>query len=327
MKFLWPVAFTGLALIPLAVLGYILLQHRRHRYAVRFTNLDLLANLVDKTPRWRRHIPPALFLTALSTLIVGVARPQATITTAREQATVVLTTDTSGSMGANDVGPTRLGAAKSAANLLLDQLPAEIQVALVQFSTEARVLAPATHDRALLRAALDTLRAEGQTALGDAVAFSVEIGLAATQEGDERPATEGSDPPISILLLSDGANSTGRYEPLEAAELAVEFGIPVFAVALGTPDGTVRIVDINGTVETVSVPPDRETLRLIAERTGGRYFDAPTADDLREVYQEIGSEVGYVTEEHELTYLFAGAAGLLMLTGAGLSAFWFNRFP
>jgi Ca-activated chloride channel family protein len=230
-------------------------------------------------------------------------------------------------MGANDVGPTRLGAAKSAANLLLDQLPEDIQVALVQFSTEARVLAPATRDRALLRAALDTLRAEGQTALGDAVAFSVEIGLAAIQDEGEQPLGDGSDPPISILLLSDGANSTGRYEPLEAAEIAFDAGIPVFAVALGTPDGTVRIVDTNGNVEIVSVPPDRDTLRRIAERTGGRYFDAPTADDLREVYLEIGSEVGYVTEEHELTYLFAGAAGLLMLTGAGLSALWFNRFP
>jgi Ca-activated chloride channel family protein len=327
VTFLWPIALTGLALIPLAVLGYILLQRRRHRYTVRFTNLDLLASLVDREPRWRRHLPPALFLAALSSLIVGLARPEATITEARERATVVLTTDTSGSMGASDVGPTRLGAAKSAANLLLDQLPAEIQVALVQFSTEARVLAPATHDRALLRAALDTLRADGQTALGDAVAFSVEVGLNAIQDDEERAPADGADRPISILLLSDGANSAGRYEPLEAAQIAVDAGIPVFTVALGTPDGIVRLVDSFGNVEIVSVPPDRDTLRRIAQQTGGRYFDAPTADDLREVYQEIGSQVGYVQEQQELTYLFAGAAGLFMLVGAGLSAFWFNRFP
>jgi Ca-activated chloride channel family protein len=325
VRFLWPVALSGLALIPLAVLGYILLQRRRHRYAVRFTNLDLLASLVDRAPRWRRHVPPVLFLAALLSLIVGLARPEATFTEARERATVVLTTDTSGSMGASDVGPTRLGAAKSAAELLLDQLPAEIQVALVQFSTEARVLAPATHDRTLLRAALDTLRADGQTALGDAIAFSVEVGLNAIQ--DEGAPADASYPPISILLLSDGANSAGRYEPLDAVQIAVDAGIPVFTVALGTPDGIVRLVDVDGNVELVSVPPDRDTLRRIAQQTGGRYFDAPTADGLREVYQEIGSEVGYVQEQQELTYIFAGAAGLFMLVGAGLSAFWFNRFP
>ena len=327
MRFLWPVALSGLALIPLAVLGYFLLQRRRHRYTIRFTNLDLLASLADRAPRWRRHIPPALFLVALSSLIVGLARPEATITAAREQATVVLTTDTSGSMGANDVGPTRLGAAKSAANLLLDQLPPEIQVALVQFSTEARVLAPATHDRTLLRAGLDTLRAEGQTALGDAIVFSVEVGLNTMQTDEDGAPRDQSDLPISILLLSDGANSAGSYEPLDAAQIAVDAGIPVFAVALGTPDGIVRLVDSSGNVEIVSVPPDRETLRRIAQQTGGRYFDAPTADALKEVYQEIGSQVGYVQEQQELTYLFAGAAGLLMLAGAGLSAFWFNRFP
>jgi Ca-activated chloride channel homolog len=331
VRFLWPVALTGLAMIPLAVLGYILLQRRRHRYTVRFTNLDLLASVVDRAPRWRRHLPPALFLIALSSLIVGLARPEATITEAREMATVVLTTDTSGSMGATDVVPTRLAAAKNAAVLFIDELPEEIQVALVQFSTEARVLAPPTHDRALLRAALDTLLAEGQTALGDALAFSVEIGLKAATSGEEESAnadgSAGAASPTSILLLSDGANTAGAYEPLDAVKLAVDADIPVFTIALGTPDGIVRMVDVNGNVELISVPPDRETLQRIAEETGGRYFDVPTAEDLREVYQEIGSEVGYVQEQQELTYLFAGAAGLFMLAGAGLSAFWFNRFP
>ncbi|MGH8924890.1 MAG: VWA domain-containing protein [Acidimicrobiia bacterium] len=325
MSFQWPAALFGLALIPLLLLSYLFLQRRRHRYAVRFTNLDLLANLVEQSPGWRRHIPPVLTLVALAATIIALARPEATITTARNQATVVLATDTSGSMGAFDVYPSRLVAAQKSALLLIDQLPEEIQVALVQFSTEARVLTPATSDHVLLEEAIGSLRAEGRTALGDAIAFSVETGLSGTPS-DEEALTDGP-PPLSILLLSDGANTDGRYEPLEAAAIAAEFGIPVFAVALGTPEGTVRNVDVMGNVQTVHVPPDRETLKLIAERTGGQYFEAPTAEELENVYREIGSRVGFVTEVRDLGYLFAGGAGVLILAGAVLSAFWFNRFP
>ena len=322
VSFQWPAALFGLTLLPLLIVAYYFLQRRRHRYAVRFTNVDLLANLVEATPGWRRHIPPALTLLALATSIVALARPEATVTTARNQATVVLATDTSGSMGAFDVHPSRLFAAQKSALLLIDQLPDEIQVALVQFSTEARVLSPATTDRELLRQAIATLRADGRTALGDAIAFSVETGLSAVDS-----APDGQRPPLSILLLSDGANTDGTYEPLEAAALASDFGIPIYAVALGTDGGTVLNVDLMGNVQTVPVPPDRETLHLIAEQTGGRYFDAPTAEDLAEVYREIGSQVGFVTEVRELSHLFAAGAGVLMLTGAALSAFWFNRFP
>lgn len=320
-----PTALLALVLLPALAFAYVILQRRRHRFAVRFTNLDLLANLVDQQPGWRRHVPPALFLAALAAAIIGLARPEATITTARQQATIVLTTDTSGSMGAFDVQPSRLTAAQEAAGLLLDQLPEDIQVALVQFSTEARVLSPATTDRELLREALSSLRAEGRTALGDALAFSVEVGLEATQS-TENAGSEGPAP-VSILLLSDGANTAGVQEPLAAAALAADLGIPIYAVALGTLEGTVRIVDVMGNVEVISVPPDRETLMRIAEQTGGQFFDAPTAEDLQKVYAEIGSRVGFETEVRDLSYLFAGQAGLLMLAGAALSAFWFNRFP
>ena len=243
MRFEWPAALWALVLIPLLIVGYVLLQRRRDRYAVRFTNLDLLADLVEGQPGWRRYVPPALFLAALAAAIVGLARPEAMVVTAREQATIVLTTDTSGSMGAFDVQPTRLAAAQSAALLLLEQLPENTKVALVQFSSVAQVLAPATRDRELLRAALATLRAEGRTALGDAIAFSVDVGVNATSVED----VAGAGPaPVSILLLSDGANTAGFNEPLAAAEMAAELGIPVFAVALGTPTGTVQVVDVQG---------------------------------------------------------------------------------
>lgn len=324
MTFQWPVALFGLVLLPLLAWGYLALQRRRHRYAVRFTNLSLLANLVDAQPGWRRHVPPALFFAALTAAILGLARPEAAIRTAREQATIVLATDTSGSMGAFDVMPTRLWAAQAAAEQLLDQLPPEIQVALVRFSTQASVVMPATTDREAMRAALDSLVPEGRTALGDAIAFAVEVGVAATDTGKG----EATGPaPVSILLLSDGANTDGTYDPLDAADLAAETDIPVFAVALGTPEGTVRVIDVTGNVQVLSVPPDRDTLARIAERTGGQYFDAPTAEDLQAVYREIGSRVGFETEMRDLSYIFAGSAGVLMLAGAALSALWFNRFP
>ena len=324
MSFQWPGALLALTLIPLLAWGYIALQRRRHRYAVRFTNLNLLSNLVDAQPGWRRHVPPALFLAALAAAILGVARPEATIRTAREQATIVLATDTSGSMGAFDVMPSRLTAAQAAAEQLLEQLPPEIQVALVRFSTQASVVMPATTDREALAAALDSLQPEGRTALGDAIAFAVEVGVGATDPGD---GSATGPAPVSILLLSDGANTDGTYEPLDAAELAAATDIPVFAVALGTPEGTVRVVDVTGKVQVLSVPPDREILARIAERTGGQFFDAPTAEDLQAVYREIGSRVGFETEVRDLSYLFAGQAGVLMLAGAALSALWFNRFP
>lgn len=322
MSFQLPTALFALGLIPLLIWWYVSLQRRRHRYAVRFTNLSLLANLVEAEPRWRRHIPPALFLSALTAAILGVAQPEATVRTAREQATIVLTTDTSGSMGAFDVMPSRLTAAQKAAYQLLEQLPPEINVALVRFSTQASVVMPATTDRESLRVALASLQPEGRTALGDALAFAVEVGVTGTE------TETGSGPaPVSILLLSDGANTDGSYEPLEAAALAADWQIPVFAVALGTPEGTVRVVDVSGQVQVLSVPPDRETLARIAEVTGGQFFDAPSAEDLQAVYREIGSRVGFETEVRDLSYLFAGQAGVLMLAGAALSALWFNRFP
>jgi Ca-activated chloride channel family protein len=328
VSFQWPAALYGLAALPLVVAGYLLLQRRRSRYTLAFTNVDLLANLVERTPGWRRHLPPALFLAALAASVIALARPEGVITVPRERATVVLTTDTSGSMGATDVEPTRLGAAKNAANLLLDQLPAEIQVALVTFSTEPRVIAPPTRERELLRAGIDAMWAEGRTALGDAIAVSVDLGLYGARTNTTTPAGEESDaPPISVLLLSDGANSTGTLEPLEAVQLAIDSGIPIFTIALGTPQGTVQVIDNTGTLQIVAVPPDRETLKAIAERTGGLFFDAPTAEDLQAVYRQIGSEVGFVEEQQELTFLFTAAAGVLMLVGAGLSALWFNRIP
>lgn len=323
MSFEWPLLLWGLLLVPLAVGAYALAQRRRARYAVRFTNLDLLANLVGQSPGWRRHLPTLLYLVALSALLMGMARPRAAVPLPSDQTTVILLLDTSGSMDATDVEPTRLGAAEAAANAFLDQVPPSLRVGLVAFSDTARVVARPTGDRSALRGALASLRAGGSTAIGDAIEASLDPGRAST------PAqrTSVDDPPRVLLLLSDGANTAGAIQPQDAAGHALRLGVPIYTIALGTPSGEVEARQLGGGVERVSVPPDEAALRRIAEVTGGQFFSAPTADDLTAVYQNLGSRIGFRQEQQEVTALFAAGAAICLAIGAALSALWFNRFP
>ena len=351
MSFASPALLVGLLLVPLAALLYLVVQRRRARYVVRFTNVDLLANLVPRTPSWRRHVPPALYVLALAALVIGLARPSAIIAVPREDATIVLTMDVSGSMLATDVAPTRLDSAKQAASTFIDQLPPTFRVGLVTFGTAAqRAVAPTT-DRAEIRAALDGLQAEGGTALGDAIGLSLDVAQDAIDSGagpsvsptptptpsadpsadpSAGPSTApGTDEPplVATVLLSDGANSTGQLEPDEAARRAAAAGMPVYTIALGTASGVVSVPDEFGVPQVVAVPPDVETLAAIAETTGARSFQAPTASDLSQIYESLGTRVGARQESQEVTQWFAAAGLVLMVAGAGLAAHWFNRFP
>jgi Ca-activated chloride channel homolog len=321
MSFASPFILWGLLLIPVALVAYWLVQRRRIKYAARFTNLDLLANVVDASPGRRRHLPALIALAALAALIVAMARPQTVVAVPRDDATVVLTMDSSASMTATDVPPTRLDAAKTAASSFLDRLPERFQVGLVSFSSTVRVLEEPTEDRDAVRTSLDSLEGDVGTALGDAIVASVD--LAPTPEEQERA---GGKPLFAVLLLSDGANSTGS-EPLAILDQAKEAGVPIYTIALGTPDGTVEITNDYGETQTYDVPPDPETLKRVAEETGGRFFEAPTEADLEAVYEEIGSQVSYEDEERELTAAFAGAGAVLLLIGVSLSALWFGRIP
>jgi Ca-activated chloride channel family protein len=349
-----PILLLGLLLVPAAVVVYRLVQRRRSRYAVRFTNVDLLGNLVPRTPAWRRHVPPAFYVVAIAALVLALARPSMAVQIPREEATIILTLDVSGSMMATDVSPTRLSAAQRAANAFVDQLPAGVKVGLVAFSTAPRVLVAPTTDRAAVHDGIATLRARGGTALGDAITTSLEAaGLDVSSVSTNPGATPSADPSasaapsasagpsagtsgepgaqdapvIATVLLSDGKNSTGEMEPLPAAEVAAALGVPVYTIALGTADGVVTVPDERGVLHTLNVPPDTETLAAIAETTGGRAFEAPTATDLAEIYASLGSRIGYTTEEREVTQWFAAAGLLLVVAGAGLAAHWFNRFP
>ena len=337
MSFASPELLLGLLLVPVALIGYLFIQRRRSRYAVRFTNVDLLSNLVPRSPGWRRHLPPVLYLAAISALAIGLARPSVVLAVPREEATIMLTMDVSRSMRATDVDPNRLTAAQQAATDFVDRLPEQFRVGLVAFSTEARLVVEPTTDRAELHEALASLRADGGTAMGDAIDLALQASGAvpeATPTPDpsaspEPSATPEADavPVVAQVVLSDGANSTGTLEPIDAAKRAADLGVPIYTIALGTEEGVVDVPNMFGLSEPLPVPPDPETLATIAEMTGGRFFEAPTAEELSAIYESLGSKVGFVEEEQEVTQLFAAAGLLFVLVGGALAAHWFNRIP
>ena len=325
MSFAWPMALLGLILVALAAIAYTIAQRRRRKYVVRFTNLALLENVVADSPRWRRHIPAALALLALSALVVGIARPQVSVPVAREEATVILAMDSSGSMTATDVAPDRMAAAREAASSFVEGLPKGFRVGVVSFSDQADIVVPPTADREEALRGLGTLQADNGTALGDAIARSVDLGVSSLDE--QLAAAKADDTPVVVLVLSDGANTTGDYEPLEAAQKAADAKVPVYTVALGTDEGTVQGPDGYGGTRTIRVPPDPETLSQVAELTGGTFFEAADLDSLKSVYDEIGSQVGVDEEQRELTVVFTAAGAALLLLGAALSTLWFGRIP
>jgi Ca-activated chloride channel family protein len=322
MSFAFPLALAGLLLVPALLAAYVVVQRRRVRYALRFTNLPLLANVVDRAPRWRRHVPPLLVLTALAALVVAVARPQIAVAVSREEGTVILAIDRSGSMLATDVSPTRMAAARAAATTFVQGLPDGFKVGLVSFSDQADVVLPPTLDHKEAERALTTLQADNGTALGDAITRSVDLGLTSL---NAKVAPAGT--PLVVLLLSDGANTTGDMEPLAAADVAAKAKVPVYTVALGTDAGTITITSADGEARVYRVPPDPATLAAVAERTGGQFFAAADAESLKTVYSKIGTQVGTRIEHRELTAAFAGAGALVLLAGSALSLAWFHRLP
>jgi Ca-activated chloride channel homolog len=220
------------------------------------------------------------------------------------------------------VAPTRLEGAKTAASTFLDVVPERFRVGLLSFSNTVSVLNEPTDDRGAVRSSLESIEGDVGTELGDAIATSVEM----APDREEQEELSGGRPLFAVLVLSDGANSLGR-EPLDVVDEAQEAGVPVYTIALGTEAGTVDITNDYGVTQTYAVPPDPDTLRQVAEQTGGRFFEAPTEEDLEAVYREIGSQVSYEDEERELTAAFAAGGAVLLLLGASLSALWFGRIP
>ncbi len=320
MSFDWPLALVGLLVLPIPVVLYVLADRRRADRAAAFVSPALLPNLVPKSPGARRHVPFALFLVALALLLVGAARPHANVSVRREEATVVLALDTSRSMAARDVRPTRLEAARAAAEAFLRRVPSRFRVGVVSFGSRATPALPPTTDRDLARASLRSLRPGLGTVLGDGVDLAVRLG--------RRPRSEdGTVPPTAVLVISDGTNEGGRVSPAAAARRARARHVPVSTVVVGTPGGVVRRTVQGGFVETVHVPPSPDTLRAISETTGGRFFSVRTDDGLREVYERLGSRLGRRTTSREVTDVFAAASAMLLVAGGALSALWLRRLP
>jgi len=320
VSFEWPLALAGLVVVPLLVALYVRRERRRVDYASRFTAPGLLPNLVAASPRWRRHLPLAILLVALTAMVVGIARPHAMLKVKREQATAILVIDTSLSMGADDVKPTRLEAARREARAFLDRLPSKYRVAIVGFAGRAYVALPPTDDRDLAVEALRSLHTAEGTSLGDAVALATRIA------GRQR-ASDGSHPPAAIVVISDGAQLSGKTSPAAAALRARQAHIPVYSVLVGTNDGVINIRLAGGFQAVMRVPPSPETLSSISQATGGRFYAVPDAAQLREVYARLGSRLGSHEESREVTNLFAGGSAALLLLGGGLSALWFRRLP
>jgi len=253
-------------------------------------------------------------------MVVGVARPHATVSVPREDATVILAIDVSRSMAARDVKPSRLGAARAAANAFLGKVPEKFRVGVVSFASRAVTAVPPTADRSLVRAALAALRPGEGTALGDAIALSAQLGQR------ERRA-DGTRPPTAVLLISDGTRMGGRTTPQASSQRARSLRIPVYTVVLGTPNGTLEQTLTGGFRQIVQVPPSPDTLRQVAQTTGGLFFTAKNDARLRNVYQRLGSRIGHRRESREMTDVFAGGSAALLLAGGALSALWFRRVP
>jgi Ca-activated chloride channel homolog len=300
MSFQAPIFLAGLIAIPLALAALALARRRPARYVVRFPALPTLQAVMPRTPRWRRIVPTALLCLALAGLVTALARPEATVAVPVEKTSVVLVTDTSGSMNATDVSPTRLAAAQRAAERFLGRVPKSLQVGLVAYADGPHTVVRPTQDRDAVKTTLEQLQAEGGTATGDALASALE---ALGQRGKKAP-------PAAIVLLSDGASQSGQ-DPNAIAQQAKAAGVPIYTVALGTPDGVVQAPD----GQLLQVPPDPEALRQIAQTSGGRAFTAQDSDALDSVYETLGSRIGTKKEKREISAGFA-AAGLLLLGGA-----------
>jgi Ca-activated chloride channel homolog len=327
VTFLSPWLLLSLLVVAAAALGYPLLERRRSRYVVYFTNVDVLASVAGRSRGYRRHLVATLVLVSLAALCVAAARPTVTVAAPLDRATVVLVLDVSGSMRAEDVAPTRLAAAQGAIERFLDEVPSSLRVGLVAFSDDPQVIAVPTTDHDAVRANLELVFPQRGTAIGDALARAVELARDAvhgsaeqggTAETGGQLTTPDGKPLATVLLLSDGAQMGGVLEPLDGARLATEAGVPVYTIGLGTDEGVVEFFRF-GEHRVIQVPPDRETLAQIAEATGGEYYDAPSAERLGDVYAGLGSRLGRVDERREVS-AFVLAGGAVLLAGAGLLA-------
>ena len=319
MSFAAPLFLLLLLLVPVAAAVYVFTDRRRGGRSAAFASPLMLPSVAPTRPGFRRHLPLVLYAVALAAVALALARPEATVAVAEERAAVVLVTDISGSMQATDVAPSRIVAARRAANSLLDDAPEQLRIGAVAFNHAVQAVRPPRVDRTDVRALIDGLRPSGGTATGKGLASA----LALLDDRARRPKDRA---PGAVILLSDGSSTHGR-DPVPLAREAARLRIPVYTVALGTDSGTIEVERADGTSFTRPVPPDRDTMRRIATLSGARTFQAGDTDELATVYERLGSRVATRDEKREISAAFAGGAAVLLLAGGALSLRWFGRLP
>ncbi len=336
MSFSSPLLLFVLLIVPAVLALALWLDRRRARYAVAFTNLELLASVAGEHRRaWRRWIPLALFLLALAAASTALARPRATVSVPSSRATVVLLVDVSGSMRAADVKPTRLGAAQHAMAVFADKVPKHVKIGLVSFSTGPNVLVIPTTDRELLHEGIDLLEPEAGTAIGDGLGVAVQVVKDAVAGA---PRGKDGKLPGAIVLLSDGAQTRGLLTPLQGAARALDAGIRVFTIALGTNHGTLGFGPFGGYGfgggggfgsggRRFPVRPDPVTLAAIARNTGGRTFRADSAAKADAIYKQLGLSIAHHGTTREVSSWLAGLAALLLFASLGAARLTGERLP
>jgi len=311
-----------LALVALLAVGYIFAQTRRHQYALRFTSSELLDSVAPRRPAWRRHVPAALFLAGMTAFVVSFAQPARVEEVPRERATVVIAIDVSLSMMSTDVSPDRFTSAVDAAVEFSSELPERFNLGLVLFDGRSAIRIPPTQNHTQVTQALESLDeadlGEG-TSLGGAILTSLDA-LASVP-----PDETGSVPPARIVLLSDGTSTVPPSDD-EGVAAANEAEVPVSTIAFGTVNGVITL-DIEGVSQTIPVPVDAQNLATLAERTGGAAFSAASGDELRDVYADIGSAIGFEEDLVEVSWWFTGIGLVFLMLTAVTSLLWFSRLP
>ncbi len=350
VSFLWPSLLWLLILVPLLVLTYLWLLRRRKKLAVTYASLALVKEAMGKSPPWRRHLPPALFLGALALMLLATARPVATVMLPSQQDTIILAMDISGSMRAKDVEPTRLIAAQNAARTFIKELPRHTRVGIVAFAGTASVVQQPTQSREDALAAIDRFQLQRGTATGSGIivalatlfpdaGFDVSTAIYGNDQQasqarsgspleatpkkaapEFKPVPPGSYKQAAVILLSDGQRTTGP-DPVDAAKRAAERGVRIFTVGIGTVDG--EVIGFEGWSFRARL--DEDALKAVASVTQGEYFYASNANDLKKVYQSLNSRLVLEAKETEISGLVSAAAALLALLAGLLSMLWFNR--
>ena len=337
MSFIWPTMILLLLLIPLFGVLYIMFQQRRRRLAASYGGPGLLGGTMERGPGIRRHIPPALFLVGLSILIIALARPQTVISLPSVEGTVILVFDVSGSMAADDLKPTRMEAAKAAAQDFVERQPASVQIGVVAFSDGGLAVQAPTNDQEAILASINRLEPQHGTSLGQGILAALNtiaadagqipdlesnLTPAPTAIATPTPVPEGTNMSAVIVLLTDGEN-TEAPDPLAVAQAAVERGVRIHTVGIGSAAGTT--LDVNGF--TVHTQLNEALLQQISQLTGGVYYSAENEQDLHSVYENLVPRLVIKPEKMEVTSIFAGASILVLLMGGTFSLLWFSRLP